>query len=301
MSTGPLWSPFYQELGVTAPKLLQDVDPELKEWIIWDARESDNFYSDWLQSELEAHWHNPERAVRRVLEVWLHNVKHHFQELLGPNSLYPLLTDTDKARLLRALDRIHVQLTGDHFIDLVAAAMYGMTSQWRPISIVLQGLLESTGTSADGQIVRAVAIPWRVVASEITRDWNAAFQIGPRKWEELIAAAFDQEGYDEVTLTPRSGDYGRDVIAVKKGIGTVRIIGSVKAYAPGHPVTQDDVRALMGVLQADHKASKGIVTTTSTFAPNMGKDPYISQLIPYRLELLDGSDLRNWLVKLCNQ
>ena len=53
------------------------------------------------------------------------------------------------------------------------------------------------------------------------------------KWEELIAAAFDRSGYDEVILTPRSGDHGRDVIAIKKGIGTVRIIDSVKAYKPG--------------------------------------------------------------------
>ena len=26
----------------------------------------------------------------------------------------------------------------------------------------------------------------------------------------MIAAAFDQDGYDEVILTPRSGDHGRD-------------------------------------------------------------------------------------------
>jgi hypothetical protein len=35
-----------------------------------------------------------------------------------------------------------------------------------------------------------------------------------------------------VTLTPRSGDHGRDVIAIKKALGFVRIIDQVKAYKP---------------------------------------------------------------------
>jgi len=58
-----------------------------------------------------------------------------------------------------------------------------------------------------------------------------------------------QSGFDEVTLTPRSGDYGRDVIAIKKGIGTIRVIDQVKAYKPGHLVGANDVRALLGALQ----------------------------------------------------
>ena len=54
------------------------------------------------------------------------------------------------------------------------------------------------------------------------------------KWEEMIAGAYSRAGFDEVILTPRSGDYGRDVIAIRKGIGCIKIIGSVKAYKPGH-------------------------------------------------------------------
>jgi restriction system protein len=68
-----------------------------------------------------------------------------------------------------------------------------------------------------------------------------AFQISPRKWEEIIAGAYKKAGFDEVILT-RSGDLGRDVIAVKKGIGTIRVVDQVKAYKPGHLVTVNDVR-----------------------------------------------------------
>jgi restriction system protein len=63
-------------------------------------------------------------------------------------------------------------------------------------------------------------------------------------------------------------------------------------------VRPDDVRALAGVLQGDPKASKGIITTTSDFTPNITKDPIISPLMPYRLELMNGIKLRDWLSKL---
>lgn len=64
------------------------------------------------------------------------------------------------------------------------------------------------------------------------------------RWEEIIAGAYQKAGFDEVTLTSRSGDFGRDVIAVKHGLGTIRIIDQVKAYSPNRLVTADDVRSL---------------------------------------------------------
>jgi restriction system protein len=106
-----------------------------------------------------------------------------------------------------------------------------------------------------------------------------------------------KSGFDHVTLTPRSGDYGRDVIAVKKGIGTIRIIDQVKAYKPGHLVDANDVRALVGVLQGDG-ASKAFFTTTSDFAPKLSKDPLITPFIPSRLELINGQNLLKRLLEL---
>ena len=117
-----------------------------------------------------------------------------------------------------------------------------------------------------------------------------AFQISPEKWEEIIAGAYNRAGFDEVTLTPRSGDLGRDVIAIKKGLGSVRIIDQVKAFKPPNLVTADDVRALMGVLQGDG-ASKGFLTTTSDFAPKLRTDPLIIRFMPAQLELVNGTAL----------
>jgi restriction endonuclease Mrr len=92
------------------------------------------------------------------------------------------------------------------------------------------------------------------------------------------------------SLTPRSGDHGRDVIAIKKGLGSVRIIDQVKAFKPPNLVTADDVRALMGVLQGDG-ASKGFLTTTTDFAPRLRADPLIVPFMPARLELVNGTAL----------
>jgi restriction system protein len=117
----------------------------------------------------------------------------------------------------------------------------------------------------------------------------------------MIAGAFDEAGFDEVTLTPRSRDFGRDVIAVKHGVGSLRIIDSVKAYTPGHRVRQDDVRALLGVLHGDPLATKAILSSTSEFAPGILTDPFIAPFVPYRLELMDGKKLIQWLGELAQE
>lgn len=157
-------------------------------------------------------------------------------------------------------------------------------------SLLLQTVIEFGSKTTEGQLVVAVTVPWLEIIRELKRDPAFAFQMTSRMWEEMIAGAYKRAGWDEVTLTPRSGDGGRDVIAIKNGLGTVRVIDQVKAYKPGHLVTADDVRALMGVLHAD-SASKGFLTTTSDFAPKLSADPLIAPYIPSRLGLVTGEQL----------
>ena len=147
-----------------------------------------------------------------------------------------------------------------------------------------KNVVERGEKTTEGRLIEAVALPWFDIIQLLRNDPSIAFQISPDKWEEIVAGAYRKSGFDEVTLTPRSGDHGRDVIAVKKGLGSVRVIDQVKAYKPGHLVTADDVRALIGVLHGDG-ASKGFLTTTSDFAPLLRKDPLILPFIPSRLDL----------------
>ena len=113
-------------------------------------------------------------------------------------------------------------------------------------SLLLQAVIVPGDKTQEGQLVKAVALQWFDIIELLSRDPAAAYQIEARKWEEIIAGAYQRAGFDEVTLTPRSGDFGRDVIAVKHGLGIVRVIDQVKAYGPGHLVAADDVRATGG-------------------------------------------------------
>lgn len=161
-------------------------------------------------------------------------------------------------------------------------------------SILLQAVVIPGEKTPEGQIIEAVAIPWFKIVHLMQRDPGAIYQLDWRKWEEIIAGAYKEQGFD-VVLTPRSNDKGRDIIATSRGVGSIRYFDQVKAYRPGHLVTADDVRAMIGVLAIEGNVSKGIVTTTSEFAPGVLVDENIKRLMPYRLELKSRDTLLEWL------
>jgi len=164
-------------------------------------------------------------------------------------------------------------------------------------SVLVQAVIIPGDKTAEGQLVEAVALPWFEIIELIARSPEAIYEIDWRKWEEIVAAAYKQQGFD-VTLTPRSNDKGRDVIATSKGLGSVRFFDQVKAYRPGHLVTAEEVRAMVGVLTLEPNVSKGLVTTTSSFAPGVLDDPDVARLMPYRLELKDRNSLLDWLASI---
>ena len=163
-------------------------------------------------------------------------------------------------------------------------------------SLVLQTALVDLGSkTSEGVIIEAVTVPWLEILKALERSPELLFDFVkyPRKFEEFIAGAYERAGYSKVELTPPSGDRGRDVIATMSGIVTVRVLDQVKAYSPGHKVDAEAVRAMAGVLNSDKRASKGVVTTTSEFAPGVSDE--FKDYIPERLELRDGPALREWL------
>jgi restriction system protein len=165
--------------------------------------------------------------------------------------------------------------------------------------ITLKALLKFGDATEEGALVQAVALPWFSILECIRRDPRAAYEIDPRAWEEIIAGAYRRAGFDEVILTPRSGDKGRDVVATKNGVGSIRIFDQVKAYKPGHVVTAEEVRAMLGVITGAGNVSKGVISTTSMFAPHVSEDEYIRPFLPYRLELKPRDVLLGWLDELC--
>lgn len=173
-----------------------------------------------------------------------------------------------------------------------------MAARKVPPTVTLKALLDFGHSTDEGRLIQAVAVPWFEVMRMIEKDPDGIYQIDPWKWEEIIAGAYKQAGFDEVILTPRSGDKGRDVIATKFGVGSVRFFDQVKAYRPGNVVTAEEVRAMLGVVTGAGNVSKGIITTTSEFAPRLSEDEYIKPFIPYRLELKARDELLKWLESL---
>jgi len=83
--------------------------------------------------------------------------------------------------------------------------------------LLTQTIIIPGDRTAEGTLVAAVAVPWMEIVKMLHDDPSLAFKIDPRRWEEIIAGAYKRAGFDEVTLTPRSADRGRDVIAPSSG------------------------------------------------------------------------------------
>jgi restriction system protein len=177
------------------------------------------------------------------------------------------------------------------------------TTRWLveeiPPQVTLQAVIIAGDKTSEGRLVEGIGIAWFEILKLIKRDPEEIFNIEPRTFEELIAGAYDRSNqFDEVILTPRSGDKGRDIIATKNGFGSIRIIDQIKRNRITHPVTADDVRALVGVLTLEQNVSKGVVTTSGVFAPNLEKDELIQRVLPYRLELRPRDILIPWLMRM---
>ena len=77
-------------------------------------------------------------------------------------------------------------------------------------------LLIPEANVSEGMLVKTYADLCLQLARELGNDWTKAFNLSDREWEEMLAGAFKRDNFDEVILTPRSGDHGRDVIAFRK-------------------------------------------------------------------------------------
>jgi restriction system protein len=146
----------------------------------------------------------------------------------------------------------------------------------------------------------AVASPF--LFSDVEREVLAYFgrhpellhSLPPRKFEELVAAVFRQSGFD-VELTPETRDGGIDIIAVRKDsfLGEGLHLIECKRYIPGNTVGIGVVQRLLGVVE-QHRATKGIVVTTSTFTRDALE---VAQNARHRLALNEYSTLAHWLAQ----
>jgi HJR/Mrr/RecB family endonuclease len=125
----------------------------------------------------------------------------------------------------------------------------------------------------------------------LTKDPSILYQLGSRKFEELIAKLFADRGH-EVSLTPKTRDGGYDILArVKDAFSEFIILAECKKYSPDNKVGVEIVRGLYGVVE-EHKANQGIIITSSFFT----KEAQQTQLrMGNRMALKDYNDLVEWI------
>ena len=131
-------------------------------------------------------------------------------------------------------------------------------------------------------MIKATTGVFDYILAYVQNNWSRILEFDDRQFEEIIAGYFHSRGFI-TTLTPRTGDLGRDIIAQTQGVGCL------KAAA---------VRDLMGALSMDPNASKATLITTSDFAPRLSDDPGIVAAQPFRLELVNGAALQERLREL---
>jgi restriction system protein len=210
-----------------------------------------------------------------------------------------LRQDSFEARQLRealgvSLERAKeaiIRMLTPGYVPNVATSLDFETASIIP-PVVLDTIVIPGSRTTEGQLIEAVSIAWFEIIDAILKDPDFIHHLTWRQWEEMIAGAYKQQGF-KVILTPGSGDGGRDVIAESRELGAIRFFDQVKAYKPGHLVEANDVRAMLGVLTKYGNVSKGVITTTSDFAPGIPVE--FQEFIPFRIELKAQRDLIEWL------
>lgn len=122
------------------------------------------------------------------------------------------------------------------------------------------------GEDEKSSLIIVDRLPLRLL-SNILKNPSEVRNITPRQFEEFIAELLSELGFNNVILTPRSGDGGKDVIASHSVQGIpLTFYFECKKYAEGNKVQLDTMRSLLGTVAHDsRKVNKGILVTTSTF------------------------------------
>jgi restriction endonuclease Mrr len=116
----------------------------------------------------------------------------------------------------------------------------------------------------------------------------------PFQFEYLAADLLQKIGYENVTVTKRSGDKGIDVIAnlTVGGITNVKTVIQVKRYAASNKINGAVITQLRGSAEVDQR---GLVITTSDFTKDGIDEAQAPNKMP--VSLVNGEKLIQLLIK----
>ena len=136
-------------------------------------------------------------------------------------------------------------------------------------------------------------------AGELAPTWRetlaaALLGMSPDAFERLCRRLLRESGFDEVTVTGRSGDGGIDGRGIKRldGLISFPILFQCKRYA--NNVTAGTVRDFRGAMAG--RADRGLILTTGGFTGDAQKEATRDGVPP--IDLIDGELLMNRLKEL---
>ncbi len=117
--------------------------------------------------------------------------------------------------------------------------------------------------------------------------------INPYRFEQLVRDLLEAMGYEDVTVTKASGDYGVDVVAtVQFGITTITEVVQVKRHQ--NTISRPILDQLRGALPY-YKALRGTIITLGTFSSGCINAALFAGAAP--IGLIDGDKLLDLLLK----
>lgn len=119
-------------------------------------------------------------------------------------------------------------------------------------------------------------------------------KMSPKGFERFSQRLLREAGFQDVTVTGRSGDGGIDGIGILQvnALVSFKVLFQCKRYASS--VTPSQVRDFRGAMQG--RADKGIIITTGTFTADAKKEAVRDGVPP--IELMDGERLVDMLEDL---
>jgi restriction system protein len=147
-------------------------------------------------------------------------------------------------------------------------------------------------TVADQLVPRADAV---VIQQTYRDDVAAKLQsLSPGGFERFCQRLLRESGFQEVTVTGRSGDGGIDGIGILQvnALVSFKVLFQCKKYQGSVPVMQ--VRDFRGAMMG--RADKGIIITTGSFTAEARKEAIRDGVPP--IELVDGEKLIGMLEQL---
>jgi transcriptional regulator with XRE-family HTH domain len=214
------------------------------------------------------------------------------------------VSDWERGRRYPRLDRVaDIARALDIPADVLVAAAFstrapeveGMQVPEPPV-LHTSGVLGPDGRPLDPNdpAFERIEVVYRDVSEELLRrvgqNPELMREMHWRDFERLVADLFERDGFD-VELTPRSGDKGVDLFAVRKtGLGRSLYVVQAKQHAA--PIEPHFVRDFAWVIERQ-RATGGVLATTSRFSPGAVEE---QQQLQFRMTLSDFSDLRSWLL-----